>query len=106
MNGMHDLGGMDGLGPIEYSADEAPWHEDWQGRIFAINMACRAWGKWTLDRSRGTREKVPPLEFLRDEYWARTIWPLETLLIEAGMLTREEIEQRIEKLRAAGKAEG
>jgi nitrile hydratase len=104
MNGIHDLGGMDGFGPIEYEADEPPFHESWEARIFAINMACRAWGKWTLDRSRYTREQLSPLEFLRDGYWERTIGPLETLLIEAGMITREELDRRIEELRAAGRA--
>ena len=34
MNGLHDLGGMDGFGAIERETDEPVFHEQWEGRVF------------------------------------------------------------------------
>ena len=45
MNGIHDMGGMDGFGAIERDDDEPVFHEHWEGRVLALTRACGAWGK-------------------------------------------------------------
>ena len=34
MNGVHDLGGMHGMGPIPIEKNEPAFHEPWERRIF------------------------------------------------------------------------
>ena len=43
MNGIHDMGGMHGMGPIEYESNEPVFHEPWEARAFALNRAMSAW---------------------------------------------------------------
>ncbi len=105
MNGIHDLGGMDGFGAIPYEAGEPVFHESWEGRVFALVRACGYLGKWTLDGSRFAQERIPPAEYLQMSYYERWLRGLETQLIAAGMITGEEIERRAGELAAAARPE-
>ena len=33
MNGVHDLGGMDGLGPVVREANEPAFHDEWERKV-------------------------------------------------------------------------
>ncbi len=94
MNGVHDMGGMDGFGPIEREEDEPVFHEAWEGRVLALTRACGAWGKWNIDKSRFGIEQMPPADYLRASYYEKWLWRLEKLLVDAGMMTREELDER------------
>ena len=100
MNGAHDLGGMHGLGPInpEPEADEPVFHADWEKRICGLNLVAGFLGKWNLDVSRSARERQHPVEYLRHTYYENWLAGLETLLLEAGLVTADEL--------ATGKAAG
>ena len=39
MNGIHDMGGMHGFGPIEVEKDEPVFHHPWEGRVYAIRRS-------------------------------------------------------------------
>ena len=39
MDGIHDLGGLEGFGPVEIEPDEPVFHEDWERRAFRLNLA-------------------------------------------------------------------
>ena len=71
MNGVHDMGGMHGMGPVVPEADEPVFHERWEGRVFALNRATAALGKWNIDASRHSRERIPPAEYLRMSYYEK-----------------------------------
>ncbi len=45
MNGIHDMGGMDGMGPIEPEKNGAAVHEPWALRVFALGRATGRWGR-------------------------------------------------------------
>jgi hypothetical protein len=94
MNGIHDMGGMDGFGPIQREEDEPVFDEAWEGRVLALTRACGAWGKWNIDKSRFGIEQMPPEDYLRASYYEKWLRRLEKLLVEAGMITREELDQR------------
>ncbi len=49
MNGVHDMGGMQDMGPIQEEKNEPVFHHPWEGRVFAITRAMAAWRKWNLD---------------------------------------------------------
>jgi nitrile hydratase len=92
MNGVHDLGGMHGMGPIRSEKNEPVFHEAWEGRAFAVVRAMGAWRKWNLDASRFQREQIPPLEFFRLSYYERWIVGLIGLMTKAGLVTSAELE--------------
>ena len=72
MNGVHDLGGMHGFGPVLPEADEPIFHERWEARVLACNLAAGRIGGWNIDRSRHTRESLPPAVYLNASYYE--IW--------------------------------
>ena len=71
MNGPHDLGGQDGLGPIrpESEYDEPVFHASWEQRVFALTLAAGASGQWNLDQSRHARERQHPIAYLSHSYY-------------------------------------
>lgn len=94
MNGIHDMGGMHGFGPVIPEENEPVFHETWEGRVFALNNAMGAWRKWSIDASRFAKEVMPPREYLRASYYERWLWGLENLLVDHGFITREELDRR------------
>jgi nitrile hydratase len=91
MNGVHDMGGMHGMGPIRREENEPVFHEEWEGRVFAISRVLRA-GGLNIDAGRRAIEQIPPAEYLRMSYYQKWITRNVELLIERGIVTREEIE--------------
>jgi nitrile hydratase subunit beta len=91
MNGVHDMGGMHGLGPIAPEANEPVFHAGWEARALALVLAAGTWGRWTIDATRHKRERIPGPEYLRMSYYEKWIAGLEGLLVKSGLVTREEI---------------
>jgi nitrile hydratase subunit beta len=54
MNGVHDMGGMQGFGPVQPEADEPVFHAPWEGRVLALRRAAGAWRRWNIDFGRHT----------------------------------------------------
>ena len=53
MNGVHDMGGMHGMGPIRHEPHEPTFHELWEGRVYALSRVLRTRrGLWNLDAFR------------------------------------------------------
>jgi len=92
MNGVHDMGGMQDMGPIQYEKNEPVFHQRWEGRVFALTRAMRAWNKWNIDASRYSIELIPPAEYLRMSYYEKWLAGLVRLLVKTGMVTATEIE--------------
>lgn len=92
MNGVHDMGGMHGMGPIQYEKNEPVFPEPWEARVFALNRAVRAWSKWTGDASRHAVELIPAPEYLRMSYYEQRLHALIELMVESGLVTRAEVE--------------
>ena len=92
MNGVHDMGGMHGMGPIRREQDEPVFHERWESRVFALNRAVGAWGKWNIDASRHVKELIPPADYLRISYYEKFLIGMTELLVASGLVTRAEVE--------------
>ena len=91
MNGVHDMGGMEGFGPIQYEKNEPVFHARWEGHTFALNRAMRAWDKWNIDTGRYQIELIPAADYLSMSYYERWFTRLVELLVKYGFATREEI---------------
>jgi nitrile hydratase beta subunit len=92
MNGVHDMGGMHGFGPINPEPNEPVFHERWEARLFALRQAMGAWRKWNIDASRHQRELIPPAEYLRMSYYEKWLAGFVEQMIQAGLVTRAEVE--------------
>jgi nitrile hydratase len=92
MNGVHDMGGQQDMGPVQYEKNEPVFHATWEGRIYALTRAMGAWRKWSLDTSRHAIEVMPPIEYLRLSYYERWLNSLETQVVKYGFVTREELQ--------------
>jgi nitrile hydratase beta subunit len=92
MNGVHDMGGMHGFGPIRPEEGEPVFHAAWEGRVLAMNLAIAAWGKFGTDNRRSVRELIPPAEFLTMSYYQIWYMGLIANMTDAGMVTRAEID--------------
>lgn len=92
MNGIHDMGGMHGMGPVRHEENEPVFHEAWEGRLYAIDQAIRAWQKWNIDAGRHGIELLPPADYLRMSYYERWLERNRVLLVEHGFVTQEEMD--------------
>jgi len=92
MDGAHDMGGAKGFGPVVPEPNEPVFHDDWERRAFALTVAMARPGGWNIDMSRFARENRPPTDYLSKSYFEIWLAGLETLMVERGLVTREEIE--------------
>ena len=90
MNGVHDMGGMHGLGPIDPDPNEPLFHADWERRVLALTLASPA--KWNIDTSRHQRESIPGPIYLRMTYYEKWFRALTELLAAHEILSPREIE--------------
>ena len=102
MNGVHDMGGMHGFGPVIPEEHEPVFHAEWERRAFALTVAMGFSGEWNIDMARFAREQMPPAEYLVASYYERWLFGLERLLVERRLLTQTEIDGRGSQL--AGEA--
>jgi vacuolar-type H+-ATPase subunit I/STV1 len=85
---VHDMGGMPG-GPIDRGQHEV---EDWERLADAINGALGAKGLQSTDE---LRRAIESLEDYRDlSYYERWVAATEKLLVEKGVLSSDEIDER------------
>ena len=92
MNGVHDMGGIQNMGPIELEDNEPVFHYEWEGRVFALNMATGPLRLWNLDMKRQATESMqPPERYLGASYYERWLESLIKLFKERGVITEEEL---------------
>src|SRR5574342_574747 len=91
MDGVHDMGGMDGFGKVDPEPNEPAFHQRWEGRVLAMSRAIRAIGAWNIDWDRYGIELLPPHVYLASSYYQR--WFLRTahLLVQRGLIDADEM---------------
>jgi nitrile hydratase len=92
MNGVHDMGGMHGHGPIHPEQDEPLWHAPWEARMFGLRRAGTFPSGFNLDRWRHLRELIPPHLYLSRPYYDHWYMTYVAALLDSGMATCEEIK--------------
>jgi nitrile hydratase beta subunit len=89
VNGVHDMGGMHGLGPITPEPGEPVFHAAWEGRVHALVIASPTRGN--IDAGRHRRELIPRPDYLRMTYYERWLAALCAMLVDGGAVTAEEL---------------
>ncbi len=95
MTRIHDLGGSPGAGPIDKDQHKV---QDWEKLADAVTIVLDKKGVKTTDEHRRAIESLEGEQYKELGYYERWIAATETLLVEKGILTREEIDARAEKL--------
>jgi nitrile hydratase len=88
MNTIHDMGGMRGLGELDYQETEPVFHEPWEGRVNAMMIALRLFGGF-----RAHMESLPAADYLRMGYYERWLHSLQKQVVAYGLVTEEELER-------------
>jgi nitrile hydratase len=94
MDGMHDLGGKQGFGPVRYSRDAQAFHARWEIRANSLYAFAVRRGIFNMDEYRHAIERMEPRHYLTASYYERSLTGLATLLVEKGVVTHAELEQR------------
>lgn len=94
MNGIHDLGGMHGFGPVAVERDEPVFHGRWEGRVLGMVYQMVGFGRLNIDAFRHGIERTPPVDYLRLGYYGRWLASLERILVERGVLAPREVDAR------------
>lgn len=92
MSAVHDLGGSPG-GPVDRSQHQV---EDWERLADAVTVALDRKGIKTTDEHRRAIENLDNYREL--SYYERWVAATEALLVEKGILTLEEIDDRAAEL--------
>jgi nitrile hydratase subunit beta len=82
MNGIHDMGGMHGFGPVVVEANEPVFHSAWEGRVRGLASIVLGKRIANIDAFRHAIERVEPVEYLSAGYYGRWLAALETLVRE------------------------
>jgi nitrile hydratase subunit beta len=98
MNGVHDVGGMHGFGPVAREIDEPVFHAAWEGRMFGISRACVITRVFNQDEARHGIERMPPTEYLRASYYERFLSRTLRLLAEKRLISQAEVDARVAAL--------
>lgn len=91
MNGVHDMGGMQGFGPIAPEPDEPIFHARWEARVLALTLAVGAWGRSNIDAGRHARELQAPDRYLAWSYYQSWFERLVGQVVQQGLVSETEL---------------
>ena len=103
MDGVHDMGGMHGFGPVVTPGSEAAYHERWEPRVFALStiVGIERLGQGS---GRAIREEMEPAHYLAASYYERWLWSIERRLERKGTVAAGEVDRWVDRLRGGGEA--
>lgn len=101
MNGIHDLGGMHGMGAVITEENEPPFHHEWERRTFSLFASLFVGGHFNVDMFRHAIERMPPAHYLEESYYEHWMHAFETLLTERGVITVDELSGVVKPLSAS-----
>lgn len=96
MDAIHDLGGMEGMGPVTVEVDEPVFHHDWERRALGMAMCTFVAGLSNGWQFRHSIERMDAAHYLSSSYYEHWITGVATRAVEAAVITRDELEARAE----------
>jgi nitrile hydratase len=93
VNGVHDLGGLEGLGAVDPSPDEPVFHSDWEKRVFSMFLPF-VFAGLNLDQFRHGIERLHPVDYLAGRYYEHWLHTVEAGLVQKGVIDEKELEER------------
>ncbi len=101
MDGIHDMGGVEGYGPVPYVPEEpiaigARWEAFAGAAFFALERS----GRTNIDAHRHRIERLDPDRYLPISYWGRWLAAVEAAAVEQGIATADEVEAAVARIGA------
>jgi nitrile hydratase beta subunit len=101
VDGIHDMGGMHGFGPIVREENEPVFHHAWEGRVYAMSM----WRQVPIDGGfRYAIERMNPAHYLATSYYEKWLYIITQAYIAAGVFTQAELDDRVAQFRSNPRA--
>jgi nitrile hydratase beta subunit len=97
VDGVHDMGGMHGFGPVRPDPNEPVFHARWEAQVRTM-MRHTIGRYYHIDEFRRTIERMPADQYLRASYYEKWLHAVQTMLLEKGVITEQEV--------ATGRASG
>ena len=97
MHAVHDIGG-DPAGPIDRSEHRTFFDQRVDAMMRLVTHPSRAF--WTVDAMRRAIESHTQEQYFGMSYYERWLSAMRMLLVEQGVLTEQEIEQKLAALKA------
>jgi nitrile hydratase len=95
MDGIYDLGGVSGFGPVEVERDEPVFHEAWEMLGYGLGgLGLDVLRVFNMDEIRHAIERIEPRQYLGSSYYDRIVTGVATLFVEKGVVTQAELEAR------------
>lgn len=92
MDGLHDLGGRQGFGPVRRQGHTEPFHGEADIRIAAMWVRLVRLGVYNMDEYRHAIERMEPRHYLSASYYERTFTAVATLCVERGVFSAGELQ--------------
>lgn len=100
MNGIHDMGGLHGFGPVIREEDEPVFHSYWESRVFCITQVLDTKEIWNLDEHRHEIELMPTADYLTAGYYGRWLFAMERLLDRKNIVRAPAVQRRVDEMQS------
>ena len=94
VDGIHDLGGMQGLGPVVHSPAEPAFRHRWQAVARALLLVVAGAVDASGGEFRHSIERMEAGHYLTSGYYEHWLTAAATLAVEHGLVTRSDLEAR------------
>ncbi|MFC5995182.1 nitrile hydratase subunit beta [Pseudonocardia hispaniensis] len=94
MNGVHDLGGTDGLGPVVIPEHEPVWRAEWEKAAFALFPTNFRAGLFGVDMFRYGIEQMHPAVYLLSPYYEHWLHSAEHYAVASGVIDPAELDAK------------
>ena len=91
MDGIHDLGGKQGYGPVDVNEPDEPFNADWEARVLGIVRAMSRPPDWSIDWFRHCRELIDPVDYLSRPYYDQWLQTYAAMLVNSAIATVDEL---------------
>jgi nitrile hydratase len=99
VDGIADMGGMQGWGPVKRPGAEPVFNQRWEGRAFALGLLSMRTSGTNLDSFRHALNRQDPMNYIADGYYGRWCHAAETLLVDSSIIAPGAVEARARNLR-------
>ncbi|GAA4737496.1 hypothetical protein GCM10023350_21880 [Nocardioides endophyticus] len=96
MNGVFDLAGTDGVGPVVVPENEPVFRAEWEKHVFPMFALCFRAGYFGVDSFRHGIELIDPAVYLKSPYYEHWVHTIEHHGAQAGKLDMAELDRRTE----------
>jgi nitrile hydratase len=98
MDGIHDLGGMQGFGKVPHAINSDSYkpvfHADWEHLAYSLLfLAADHMKQFSVDELRHAIERMDTRHYFESPYYDRIVIGTATLLVEYGVLTKQELDR-------------